>query len=86
MDGISALALLVRAPTDAFHLLAAIMINAARRFFPCHDETLATASMRKKLDSGGVAGVDVAKIWRDGERKMFVFGHSLSDWYRNFGP
>ena len=53
--GIFALALLVRAATDALHLRAAVMIKAARLFFPCHDETLETASMRKKalLFAGG---------------------------------
>ena len=68
MDGISALALLVHAPTDAFHLFAAKMMKAARRFFPYHGKMLATASMRKELDSTDGVGVDVAKIWSDGAR------------------
>ena len=68
MDGISALALLVRAPTDAFHLFAAKMMKAARRFFPYHDEMLAMASMRKELDSTDGVCVDVAKMWSEGAR------------------
>ena len=78
MEGSSALALRVRALTYARHRRAALKTKAMRFSFPCQVETFEHALIKKRSELEGEAATVVAKTCDDGERKIFVFGHSVS--------